>query len=80
MIAELCHDGFHSVLVLLKEEAELFVLLQQCLVLDNELGVQTLQFGFERFCGAAKNQTLLRITSGRRTFCNIGVKAPERET
>ena len=26
MIAELCHDGFHSVLVLFEEEAELFVL------------------------------------------------------
>lgn len=56
MIAKLCHDGFHSVFVLLEQKAELFVLVQQGLVLDDELGVHTLQFGFKRLWSAAENQ------------------------
>lgn len=54
VIAELCHDGFHSVFILFEEEAELFVLMQQCLILDNEMGVHTLQFGFKRLCGGGR--------------------------
>ena len=48
VIAELCHDGFHSVFILFEEKAELFVLVQQCLILDDEMGVHALQFGLER--------------------------------
>jgi hypothetical protein len=61
MIPELGHDCFHSTLIFSKKETELFVFIKKGLVLDNEVGVHTFQFGIENLC--EQGSALLRDVS-----------------
>lgn len=50
MTAELRHNSFHCLLVLLQQVTELSVLMEQRMVLDNNLRVHPLQLGLEDLC------------------------------
>jgi hypothetical protein len=43
------HDSFHGLLIFFEQQTQLFVLLLEGMVLDDNLGVGALQFRFESF-------------------------------
>lgn len=49
--AKLGHDGLHGLLVLFEQQTQLFVLLLEGMVLDDDLGVGTLELRLESFLG-----------------------------
>lgn len=59
MIPEFGHDGFHGALIFFQKNTKLFVFIKKCLILNNELGVHTLQFGVKYLCG--QGSALLRM-------------------
>jgi hypothetical protein len=48
--AKLGHDGLHGLLILFEQYTQLFVLLLEGMVLDDNLGVGTLELRLEVFC------------------------------
>ncbi len=49
MAMKLGHDCFHCLLVFFEQQAQLFVLLLEGMIFDDNLGVGALQFRLERF-------------------------------
>ncbi len=50
MTAKLDHDCLHSLLILFEQQTQLFILLEKGMVLDDNLGIDTLELGLEDFC------------------------------
>lgn len=61
-MSELGHDGVEGRFVLLQERAKLPVLVQECLVLDDELCVCALQLGLESLWGRISDALEIRNT------------------
>lgn len=49
MAMKLGHDGLHGLLIFFEQQTQLFVLLLECMVFDDDLGIGALQFRLELF-------------------------------
>lgn len=54
MIAKFLENRAHGVLILFKEKAKLLILVQQCLVVNDNLGILAFELRIKGFCGEMK--------------------------
>jgi hypothetical protein len=77
--AKLGHDGLHGLLILLEQYTQLFVLLLEGMVLDDNLGVGTLELRLERFCKERiSSRQKLRPHVTVRTLGNVHIESSQR--